>query len=124
MVNYNFANSRSRPFCTFAVFASANKIYKVVGTFDLVIALVCLRLQRETLEYKVVDQEYVKGLQEKYVDRLSRKCTFLYAPIIMFIYCVKWSTALTCVFASYRVEKMLREKIMSWRPRFVTRWNR
>ncbi|KAL9987685.1 hypothetical protein ACROYT_G002032 [Oculina patagonica] len=43
--------------------------------------------QRETLEYKVVDQEYVKGLQEK-------------------------------------VEKMLREKIMTWRPRFVTRWNR
>lgn len=23
-----------------------------------------------------------------------------------------------------RIEKMLRDKIMSWRPRFVTRWNR
>lgn len=43
--------------------------------------------QREILEYKRVDQEYVTGLQEK-------------------------------------IEKMLREKIMSWRPRFVTRWNR
>ena len=26
---------------------------------------VCLLLQRETLDYKHVDQEYVKGLQEK-----------------------------------------------------------
>ena len=26
---------------------------------------VCLLLQRETLEYKHVDQEYVKGLQDK-----------------------------------------------------------
>lgn len=43
--------------------------------------------QREILDYKRVDQEYVIGLQEK-------------------------------------IEKMLREKIMSWRPRFVTRWNR
>ncbi|KAJ7389194.1 Coiled-coil and C2 domain-containing protein 2A, partial [Desmophyllum pertusum] len=43
--------------------------------------------QREILEYKRVDQEYVTGLQDK-------------------------------------IEKMLRDKIMSWRPRFVTRWNR
>lgn len=43
--------------------------------------------QREVLEYKHVDQEYVTGLQEK-------------------------------------IEKILRDKVMSWRPRFVTRWNR
>ena len=28
-----------------------------------------------------------------------------------------------CIF-SLRIEKILRDKIMSWRPRFVTRWNR
>lgn len=46
-----------------------------------------LSTQREVLEYKRVDQEYVTGLQEK-------------------------------------IEKILRDKIMTWRPRFVTRWNR
>lgn len=28
------------------------------------------------------------------------------------------------LFFSLRIEKILRDKIMSWRPRFVTRWNR
>lgn len=46
-----------------------------------------LSVQKEVLEYKRVDREYVTGLQEK-------------------------------------IEKILRDKIMSWRPRFVTRWNR
>lgn len=46
-----------------------------------------LSIQKEVLEYKRVDQEYVTGLQEK-------------------------------------IEKILRDKVMSWRPRFVTRWNR
>ena len=49
---------------------------EVVGDSDLFFARVWLLMQRETLEYKVVDQEYVKGLQEKYVNYLSKKCTF------------------------------------------------
>ena len=31
---------------------------------------------------------------------------------------------LTVLSAISRIEKMLRDKIMTWRPRFVTRWNR
>ncbi|XP_031567301.1 coiled-coil and C2 domain-containing protein 2A-like [Actinia tenebrosa] len=44
-------------------------------------------VQKETLEYRTVDREYVIRTQD-------------------------------------RVEKLLMDKIMSWRPRFVTRWNR
>lgn len=33
-----------------------------------------------------------------------------------------WVTIMYSFFP--RIEKMLRDKIMSWRPRFVTRWNR
>lgn len=64
----------SFPFPCLALFLFPS--LEVVDDFDLIFTRVCLLLQRETLEYKVVDQEYVKGLQEKYVNYLSNKCTF------------------------------------------------
>ena len=42
----------------------------------------------------------------------------------MVVYWAKRIRMTTFGLPFFRIEKMLREKIMSWRPRFVTRWNR
>lgn len=70
-------------------------------------------LQPEELVYRHTDRAAAVELQERQVKSVSvHEVSFSH-----------YATTLT-ISLSVRIDKILREKIMEWRPRHPTRWNR
>lgn len=122
--NYHCANSeRNTTFRTFVAFAPVNHILSCWWLWNCFLIVFVCWYREKLLNTSAWTRNMLKGCKRSTWTIYPEEVYIFRLFIIRVIFGLN-SLGQLILFALSRVEKMLREKIMSWRPRFVTRWNR